>query len=98
MERLLVCVPLLERYTYVVLSFQAFDQFMTKRYGTVKRYSGEGAEAMICFVDELISSCATGKKYNNVLQSNVSMRFFVFVSFCVRWCWPLLQPNNSIFV
>eukprot|EP00117_Sycon_ciliatum_P043624 scpid4215/ scgid0011/ Probable 2-oxoglutarate dehydrogenase E1 component DHKTD1, mitochondrial; Dehydrogenase E1 and transketolase domain-containing protein 1 len=42
----------------IMLKSQAFDQFMTKRYSTVKRYSGEGAEGMLCFVDQLVSSCA----------------------------------------
>ena len=34
------------------------DQFLAKKFPTVKRYGGEGAEAMIGFTDELFDKAA----------------------------------------
>ena len=39
--------------------FQAFDNFVGKKFMTLKRYSGEGAESMIAFMSEAFESCAT---------------------------------------
>ena len=35
------------------ISYQAFDNFLAKKFPTVKRYGGEGAESMMAFFDEL---------------------------------------------
>ena len=36
---------------------QTFDQFLAKKFGTVKRYGAEGAESMMPFFDEVLSKC-----------------------------------------
>lgn len=36
---------------------QTFDNFMAKKFGTVKRYGAEGAESMMAFFDEVLSCC-----------------------------------------
>ena len=36
---------------------QTFDQFLAKKFGTVKRYGAEGAESMMPFFDEVLSRC-----------------------------------------
>lgn len=36
-----------------LISSQAFDNFLAKKFPTVKRYGGEGAESMMVFFDEL---------------------------------------------
>eukprot|EP00795_Rhopilema_esculentum_P002591 gene2591-786_t len=42
-----------------MLKSQAFDQFVGKKFMTLKRYSGEGAESMIAFMDEAFASSAS---------------------------------------
>lgn len=39
---------------------QTLEQFITKKFGTVKKYGGEGAESMIPFFDELLLKCSKG--------------------------------------
>ena len=40
---------------------QTFDNFLAKKFSTVKRYGAEGAESMLVFIDEVLSECgATG--------------------------------------
>ena len=44
---------------------QAFDNFLAKKFPTVKRYGAEGAESMMAFFDELFlqsSYCKFGFK------------------------------------
>ena len=36
---------------------QTFDNFMGKKFGTVKRYGAEGAESMMVFFDEVLMDC-----------------------------------------
>lgn len=36
---------------------QTFDQFLAKRFGTVKRYGAEGAESMLAFFNQLLTDC-----------------------------------------
>jgi probable 2-oxoglutarate dehydrogenase E1 component DHKTD1 len=36
---------------------QTFDNFMAKKFSTVKRYGAEGAESMIAFFDEALATC-----------------------------------------
>lgn len=40
-----------------LLQSQAFDNFMAKKFATVKRYGAEGAESMMAFFDEVVNSC-----------------------------------------
>jgi len=42
-----------------MLKSQAFDNFVGKKFMTLKRYSGEGAESMIAFMVEAFASCAS---------------------------------------
>ncbi|KAI6652012.1 2-oxoglutarate dehydrogenase E1 component DHKTD1, mitochondrial-like [Oopsacas minuta] len=39
----------------VMLKAQSLDRFLGKKFSTVKRYSGEGAESMLVFMNQLIS-------------------------------------------
>lgn len=41
------------RITELLLESQAFDVFLSKKFGTVKRYGAEGAESMMVFFDWL---------------------------------------------
>lgn len=41
-----------------LLEAEAFDHFLAKKFQSVKRYGGEGAETMITFVEELVRCCA----------------------------------------
>lgn len=36
---------------------QAFDNFLAKKFSTVKRYGAEGAESMMAFVDGVLTEC-----------------------------------------
>lgn len=36
---------------------QTFDNFMAKKFGTVKRYGAEGAESLMAFLDEVLTTC-----------------------------------------
>lgn len=40
---------------------QAFDKFVAKKFITVKRYGGEGAESMMAFFDELFLQASNGE-------------------------------------
>lgn len=40
-----------------LLQSQAFDVFLAKKFGSVKRYGAEGAESMFVFFDEVFGSC-----------------------------------------
>lgn len=40
---------------------QAFDNFLAKKFGTVKRYGAEGAESMMGFFFEALTGCAASK-------------------------------------
>ena len=41
---------------YLVQS-QTFDNFLAKKFGTLKRYGAEGAESMMAFFDQVLVSC-----------------------------------------
>ncbi|XP_069483890.1 2-oxoadipate dehydrogenase complex component E1 [Ambystoma mexicanum] len=42
----------------LMLECQEFDHFLAKKFATVKRYGGEGAESMMGFFHELLKMCA----------------------------------------
>ena len=50
-----VLVNLLTHTNFMYTSYceQAFDNFVAKKFPTVKRYGAEGAESMMAFFDEL---------------------------------------------
>ena len=43
-----------------LLESQVFDQFLAKKFGTVKRYGAEGAESMTGFFDECFTRASMG--------------------------------------
>lgn len=43
---------------------QAFDNFLAKRFSSVKRYGGEGAESMLGFFNEIFQLAANGSNTN----------------------------------
>lgn len=49
-----------------LLKSQAFDVFLAKKFASVKRYGGEGAESMFVFFDELFSSSG-GRGYKDIV-------------------------------
>ena len=46
-----------QRSAKYLLQSQAFDVFLAKKFGSVKRYGAEGAESMFVFFDEMLTSC-----------------------------------------
>ena len=50
---------------------QVFDQFMAKKFGTVKRYGAEGAESMMGFIDEVFNKATTNGKGNKYIYCNL---------------------------
>lgn len=50
-----------------MLQFQEFDRFMNSKMPTIKRYGGEGAEAMVAFFRNLLRSSAANNVSNIVL-------------------------------
>ena len=46
--------------THLIKS-QAFDNFLAKKFGTLKRYSAEGAENMMSFFVEAFRRASAGK-------------------------------------
>ena len=45
------------RLARLLTESQTFDNFMAKKFGTVKRYGAEGAESMMAFFEEVLTSC-----------------------------------------
>lgn len=43
-----------------LLKSQVFDNFLAKRFSTLKRYGGEGAESLLAFFYELFHLSAQG--------------------------------------
>ena len=59
-----------------LISSQAFDNFLAKKFPTVKRYGGEGAESMMVFFDELF-----------LQSSHCEFDFVIYLSVCgLSWC------------
>ncbi len=50
-----------------MLKSQAFDRFVGKKFMTLKRYSGEGAESMMGFLAELFAVSANCRFFSIVL-------------------------------
>ena len=48
-------------YILLFLLHKAFDNFLARKYATVKRYGGEGAESMMGFFDELFQQALHGR-------------------------------------
>lgn len=52
----------------ILLKSQTFDRFLGKKFSSEKRYSGEGAESMLVFMNELISlSVAETSSLTNII-------------------------------
>lgn len=52
-----------QRMAKILLESEVFDQFMTKRFGQIKRYGLEGGEAMMIAVDVLVQLTKAGIFY-----------------------------------
>ena len=46
-----------QRLAKQLLQSQVFDNFLAKRFGSVKRYGAEGAESMMAFFDQVLTDC-----------------------------------------
>ncbi|XP_066249250.1 probable 2-oxoglutarate dehydrogenase E1 component DHKTD1 homolog, mitochondrial isoform X1 [Euwallacea similis] len=46
------------RIVWLLVESQAFDEFLAKKFSSVKRYGGEGAETMMVFFDEVLQLAA----------------------------------------
>ncbi len=44
-----------------MLRSQNFDNFLATKFSNVKRYGGEGAEAMMAFFQEMVASAGTSE-------------------------------------
>lgn len=42
-----------------MIQSQVFDNFLAKKFGTVKRYGAEGAESMMAFFDQVLVECGS---------------------------------------
>lgn len=51
-----------KRLALLMAKSQNFDNFLANKFPSVKRYGGEGAEAMMGMFDELVRSAGTGKQ------------------------------------
>ncbi|XP_047133166.1 2-oxoadipate dehydrogenase complex component E1 isoform X1 [Hydra vulgaris] len=56
------------RIFQVLMKSQVFENFLGKKFPTLKRYSGEGCESMLAFFDELILACSE-KEVEDILLS-----------------------------
>ena len=66
------------------ISYQAFDNFLAKKFPTVKRYGGEGAESMMAFFDELFlqsSHC----EFDVIIINYVDILLLIFVKWRIRF-------------
>ena len=66
------------------ISYQAFDNFLAKKFQTVKRYGGEGAESMMAFFDELFlqsSHC----EFDVIIINYVNVLLLIFVKLRIRF-------------
>lgn len=66
------------------ISYQAFDNFLAKKFPTVKRYGGEGAESMMAFFDELFlqsSHC----EFDVIIINYVNVLLLIFVKWRIRF-------------
>ena len=53
-----------KRLAEEMLKSQNFDNFLAIKFSNVKRYGGEGAEAMMAFFVELLDNANTKCKYS----------------------------------
>lgn len=88
---------------------QTFDQFMARRFGTVKRYGAEGAESMFAFFNQVLADCGSMEVEEVVLGMPHRGRlnlltdllqfpkelFFHKVSNLIGLCYWLLLINSS---
>ena len=66
------------------ISYQAFDNFLAKKFPTVKRYGGEGAESMMAFFDELFlqsSHC----EFDVIIINYVNVSLLIFAKLRIRF-------------
>lgn len=61
-----------------LLTSQVLDNFLQTKFGSFKRYGGEGAESMIAFFDEFLKLC-----------SKCKFKFFIYI----KEIWYKLQFN-----
>ena len=55
-----------KRLAEEMLKSQNFDNFLATKFSNVKRYGGEGAEAMMAFFVELLDNANTKCKYTKL--------------------------------
>lgn len=61
-----------------LLKSQCFDQFLAKKFTSLKRYGGEGCESMMVFFNEVFKLSAGGKIYYLFYALAFSTRSFSF--------------------
>ena len=59
-----------KRLALLMVKSQNFDNFLANKFPSVKRYGGEGAEAMMPMFDELVKRAGAGNKVNLRLGRN----------------------------
>ena len=70
-----------QRLAELLAKSQTFDNFMAKKFGTVKRYGAEGGESLMAFFDEVLHKsngglCLRRKVYHfNDYTCNLCRKF-----------------------
>ena len=90
---------------------QAFDNFLAKKFATVKRYGAEGAESMMAVFDEILMSCGAngieevviGMPHRgrlNVLTGLLGVSKDAFFHKVSKWIYliPIVKYNTYVLV
>ena len=81
-----------ELLSQLLLESQEFDNFMIKKFGTVKRYGAEGAESMMGFFSECFRRASQG----NLLLSSYPPLLFLLLLFLLLLLLPILLLLSSV--
>lgn len=76
-----------------LLQSQAFDNFMAKKFASVKRYGAEGAESMMVFFEYLFHLSAQGKLVSCTIF--IVLKLFFFINRFYRTSGACNAPSRS---
>lgn len=66
-----------KRLAVEMLKSQNFDNFLATKFSNVKRYGGEGAEAMMAFFVELLDNASSKCKSGSAAEAEVLLKFYL---------------------
>ena len=75
---------------FEMIKSQNFDNFLATKFSNVKRYGGEGAEAMMGFFTELFLNSASKCKFSFNLAT-ISHNYYYYLSF-----YTIVELNDII--